>query len=129
MTRRLIAASAVVAAGAVVLTAFAAGQRGETDSADAKPRLSVDLAPFAVAGTGFKPGETVRITVRGTTVGSSRSSKASAAGRISVRFPGVDLDQCGRGHLIIVTAIGDKGSRAQVRRMPPACGMDPGRAP
>jgi hypothetical protein len=129
MRRRLIAASAVVAAGAVILTALAAAQRGETEGTDAKPRLSIDLAPFAVAGTGFKPGETVRITVRGTTVGSSRSSKASAGGRISVRFPGVHLDQCGRGHLIIVTAIGDKGSRAQVRRMPPACGMDPGRAP
>jgi hypothetical protein len=128
MTRRLIAASAVVAAGAVVLTAFAAGQRGETGSAAAKPRLSVDLAPFAVAGTGFKAGETVRIIVRGTAVG-SRSSKASAAGRISVRFPGVRLDDCRPGQLLIVTAVGDKGSRAQLRRMPAACGIDPGRAP
>jgi hypothetical protein len=129
MTRRLITVSAVVAASAVVLPAFAAGERDETDSADAKPRLSIDLQPVAVVGTGFKPGETVRIIVRGTAVGSSRSSKASAAGRISVRFPGVRLDECRPGHLIIVTAIGDKGSRAQVRRMPPACGIDPGRAP
>jgi hypothetical protein len=129
VTRRLVAASAVVAAGAVVLTALAAGQRGETGNADAKPRLSVDLAPFAVAGTGFRPGETVRIIVRGTSIGSSRSSKASAAGQIIVRFPGVRVDQCRPGHLIIVTAIGDKGSRAQLRRMPAACGIDPGRAP
>jgi hypothetical protein len=129
MTRRLIAASAVVAAGAVVLTALAAGQRGETDSAATKPRLSVDLAPFAVAGTGFKAGETVRISVRGTAVGSSRSSKASAAGRISVRFPGVRVEECRPGQLLIVTAVGDKGSRAQLRRMPAACGIDPGRAP
>jgi hypothetical protein len=129
VTRRLVAASAVVATGAVVLTAFAAGQRGETGTADAKPRLSVDLAPFAVAGTGFRPGETVRVIVRGAAVGSSRSSKASAAGRISVRFPGVRLDECRPGQLLIVTAVGDKGSRAQLRRLPAACGIDPGRAP
>jgi hypothetical protein len=126
MTRRLIAASAVVAAGAVVLTAFAAGQRGETGSTQAKPRLSVDLAPLAVGGTGFQPGETVRILVRGVAV-PSRSVKASAAGRISMSYPGARMQQC-RG-LLIVTAIGDRGSRAQFRRMPAACGIDPGRAP
>ena len=128
MTRRLIAASAVFAAGAVVLAAFAAGQQGGSGSADAKPRLSVDLAPLAIAGTGFQPGENVRIIVRGTT-GASRTAKASAAGRISMRFPGMRLDQCRRAGLIVITAIGDKGSRAQFRRMPPACGIDPGRAP
>jgi hypothetical protein len=126
MTRRLIAASAVFAAGAVIVTAFAAGQQGDSDSAGAKPRLSIDLSPLAVGGTGFKPGETVRITVRGLSV-PTRSVKASAAGRISMRFPGARMGDCPR--LVIVTAIGDKGSRAQFRRMPPACGIDPGRAP
>ena len=128
MTRRLIAASVVLAAGAVVLTAFAAGQQGDSGSTEAKPRLSVDLAPFAVGGSGFRPGENVRILVRGV-AGGSRSVKASSAGRISMRFPGMRLDQCRRAGLIVVTAIGDQGSRAQFRRMPPACGIDPGRAP
>lgn len=126
MTKRLAATSAVLAAGAVVLTALAAGQRGGADSSAAKPRLSVDLTPFVVAGSGFRPGETVRVTVRGA-VAASRSDKASAAGRIMVRFSGVMHDQCPR--LLIITATGDKGSRAQLRRMPPACGLDPGRAP
>jgi hypothetical protein len=128
MTRRLIAGSLVLAAGAVVLTAFAAAQQGDSGNTAAKPRLSVDLAPLAVAGTGFQPGESVRISVRGT-AGGSRTVKASSAGRINMRFPGMRLDQCRPGGLIIVTAIGDKGSRAQFRRMPPACGIDPGRAP
>jgi hypothetical protein len=126
MTRRLIAASALLAAGAVVLTALAAGQRDETGDTQAKPRLSVDLAPLAVGGTGFRPGETVRIIVRGMGV-PAKSVKASAAGRLSVRFPGVAVGLCPR--LLIVTAIGSEGSRAQFRRMPAACGIDPGRAP
>jgi hypothetical protein len=126
MTRRLAAMSAVFAACAVVLAALAAGQRGDADGSAAKPRLSVDLAPFAVGGSGFRAGETVRITVRGA-VTSSRKAKASAAGRISLRFPGLRVDDCGPGFLII-TATGDMGSRAQLRRMPPACGIDPGRA-
>lgn len=126
MTRRLAAASAVFAAGAVLLAAIAAGERGDAGSTGAKPRLSVDLTPFAVGGIGFQPGETVRILVRGGAA-SSRTAKANAAGRISMRFPGVRIEQCPK--LLVVTAIGDKGSRAQVRRMPAACGLDPGRAP
>jgi hypothetical protein len=123
MRRWLIATSAVVAAGVVTLAALAAGQRGDTGSA-AKPRLSVDFTPFVVAGSGFRAGETVRVIVRGA-VASTRTAKASGAGRISVRFPGLG-DDCPR--YLIITATGDKGSRAQFRRMPPACGIDPGRA-
>jgi hypothetical protein len=127
MTRRLIATSVVVAAGAVVLVALAAGERGENRAA-AKPRLNVDsLTPLVVYGTGFRAGETVRFMVRGAATGSSRRGQASAGGRITVRFPALRLDQC--PSYLIITAIGDKGSRAQLRRMPPACGIDPGRAP
>jgi hypothetical protein len=124
MRRWLIATSAVVAAGAVTLAALAASERGDNDSAASKPRLSVDFAPFVVAGSGFRAGETVRVIVRGA-VASTRTAKASGAGRISVRFPAL-TDDCPR--FLIVTATGDKGSRAQFRRMPPACGLDPGRA-
>jgi hypothetical protein len=126
MKRRLAATSAVFAAGAVVLAALAAGERGESDSAAAKPRLSVDLAPLVVVGSGFHAGETVRVTVRGVAL-ASRSDKASAAGRITVRFPGVRVEQCPK--YLVITATGDKGSRAQLRRMPSACGIDPGRVP
>lgn len=128
MTRRLIATSVVVAAGAVVLVALAAGERGENRTAAAKPRLNVDsFSPLVVYGTGFRAGETVRFMVRGAAAGSSRRGQASAGGRISMRFPGVRLDQC--PSFLIITAIGDKGSQAQLRQMPPACGIDPGRAP
>ena len=113
----------MVAAGAVVLTALAAGQRGDAGDGGAKPRLSVDLTPFVVGGSGFRPGETVRVAVRGGPE-SSRTANASSGGRITVRFPGVGL-QCPR--FLIITATGDKGSRAQLRMMPPACGIDPGR--
>ena len=126
MTRRLAAMSAVFAAGAVVLAALAAGQRGDADGSAAKPRLNVDsFAPLVVYGTGFRAGENVRFMVRGAAAGSSRHAKASAGGRLSMRFPGVRLDQC--PSFLIITAIGDKGSRAQLRRTPPACGNDPGR--
>jgi hypothetical protein len=127
MTRRLAATSAVLAVGAVVLAALAAGQRGDADSAVAKPRLSVSLTPLAVAGSGFRAGETVRVTVRGAAIASSRTDKANAAGQISVRFSGLRLEQC--PDFLIITARGNKGSQAQLRRMPPACGIDPGRAP
>jgi hypothetical protein len=125
MTRRLAGMSAVFAAGAVVLAALAAGQRGDADGSAAKPRLNVDsFTPLVVYGTGFRAGENVRFMVRGAATG-SRRAQASAGGRLSMRFPGVRLDQC--PSFLIITAIGDKGSRAQVRRMPPACGIDPGR--
>jgi hypothetical protein len=125
MKRRLAATSAVLAGvAAVALAALAAAERGESEGA-AKPRLSVDLAPLVVGGNGFRAGETVRVTVRGDAVASTRRAKASATGRIRVRFPGLRLEQC-PGYLII-TAKGDKGSRAQVRRVPPACGSDRGR--
>jgi hypothetical protein len=124
MTRRLVATSAVVVAGAAFLVAIAAGQRDDAGSAAGKPRLSVDFSPFAVGGSGFRPGETVRVMVRGAAA-PTRTVKANAAGQISVRFPGLS-DDCPR--FLIITAIGDKGSRAQIRRMPPACGLDPGRA-
>jgi NhaP-type Na+/H+ or K+/H+ antiporter len=127
MTRRLALTSAVFAgAAAVLLAALAAAERGDSEGAATKPRLSVDLTPLVVAGSGFQAGETVRVTVRGVAV-PSRSDKASAAGRISVRFPGVSLEQCPK--FLVITATGDKGSRAQLRRMPAACGLDPGRAP
>jgi hypothetical protein len=127
MTRKLAATTTVFAVGAVVaVAAFAAGQRDDADSAGGKPRLSVDLAPLVVGGSGFRPGETVRITVRGVAV-APRTDTASVAGRISVRFPGVRLLQCPK--LLIITATGNKGSRAQLRRMPTACGLDPGRVP
>jgi hypothetical protein len=126
MTRRLIATGVVVAAGVVVVTALAAGERDEDRAAAAKPRLNVDsFAPLVVDGTGFRAGENVRLMVRGAAAG-SRRAQAGAGGRLSMRFPGVRLDQC--PSFLIITAIGDKGSRAQLRRMPPACGIDPGRA-
>jgi hypothetical protein len=127
MTRRLIAITVVVAGGAVAVAALAAGERGEDRTAAPKPRLNVDsFTPLVVYGTGFRAGENVRFMVRGAAAGSARQAKASAGGRISMRFPGVSLDQC--PSFLIITAIGDKGSRAQLRRMPPACGIDPGRA-
>jgi hypothetical protein len=124
MRRWLIATGAIVAAGAVTLAALAAGERSDNDSAAAKPRLTVDFTPFVVVGTGFRAGETVRVVVRGA-LASTRTAKAGGAGRFSVRFPGL-IDDCPR--FLIVTATGDKGSRAQLRRMPPACGIDPGPA-
>ena len=61
------------------------------------------LRPLVVVGTGFKPGESVRIS--GATA--TRTMSASRAGGFTARFRGVD--PCGS---LTVTAVGSMGSRA-----------------
>jgi hypothetical protein len=97
----------------------------ESRGSAAKPRLSVvSTTPLVVAGTGFRAGETVRLIVKADAGASSRRDEASGAGRISVRFRGLEVDRC---DYLIITARGDKGSLAQLRRMPRACAIDPRR--
>ena len=61
------------------------------------------LRPLVVVGTGFKPGESVRISGATTT----RTMSAGRAGSFTARFRGVD--PCGS---LTVTAVGSMGSRA-----------------
>jgi hypothetical protein len=86
----------------------------------------VTLRPFVVVGSGFRAGETVRITVRADAGAGSKRDAASAAGRIGVRFAGLRLGRCPE---YVVAARGDKGSSAHLRSVPRACGIDPRRPP
>ena len=113
---------AVAVALVLSLSASDAGNRADSASA-AKPQLRVvDLSPFAVVGTGFKAGETVRVTVRARGGSASTTDDAAASGRVEVRFPRMKLGRCPE---YVISARGDKGSRAGLRSIPRPCGIDP----
>jgi hypothetical protein len=70
--------------------------------------MPVGLAPLMVKGTGFKSGETVRLSATENPVKTRRTVTASAAGTFVVRM-GVSADMCNG---MTVVATGSKGSRA-----------------
>jgi hypothetical protein len=66
--------------------------------------LSVEaVQPLVVAGSGFVPGERVRVTTEGV----AKRTRAGRTGGFTVRFPGVSF--CSGGNVI---ARGSLGSRA-----------------
>jgi hypothetical protein len=114
--RRLTATIAALAAATGLSAGLAAG--GPT----AKPQLRVvSLQPFAVAGSGFRAGERVRVTVRADGDVGARMDDADARGRIGVRFRSMTLGDC---PTYVIAARGDKGSRAGLRSVPRPCGPD-----
>jgi hypothetical protein len=116
----------LVVALVLTLTASSAGARTESGAA-ARPALRVvDFSPLAVVGTGFKAGETVRVTVRAQGGSMSAKGDAGGGGRIAVRFPRMKLGKCPE---YVIAARGDKGSRAGLRSVPRPCGIAPRNAP
>ena len=106
---------------AVALVAASASTPGRGAEA-AKPRLRVDaLRPLVVVGTGFRAGETVRVTASAVEGYGAKTDEAGSAGRIYVRFPKLKLGRCSA---YVISAKGDKGSRATLRGVPPPCGID-----
>jgi hypothetical protein len=79
------------------------------------------VRPLTVLGTGFRAGETVRVAAITDAGAGAKSGRAGAAGRIGVRFPRLTLDSCPS---YIISARGDKGSRATLRSVPRPCGID-----
>lgn len=115
MTRLVV--SAVLAAFVVLSAGVAEGRL------TAKPQLRIsDATPFTLVGTGFRAGETVRVTVRANTGGGSARDRAGTSGRIAVRFPRLKLGRC---PVYLIVANGDKGSTATLRSLPRPCGIDP----
>jgi len=102
-------------AGAVVLAAvsIAAAQARNTASL----RL-VHTQPIVVAGAGFHARERVRVTL--VAQGShAQVVTATRSGSFTVSFSGVPVDRC-TGFQVF--AVGQRGSRAEVKRPPlPAC--------
>lgn len=76
--------------------------------------VAVDLQPLVVRGTGFEPGERVRLVLN---VGEGqlwRMKVAGPGGGLTTRF-GVSIGGCGR---VTVQAFGSRGSRARLMPRP-----------
>jgi len=113
---------AVVKGVAVLFVLFAvACTSASTDASVSRPTLRlVDASPLTVRGTNFKAKELVRVTfVQGTTRKTTRA-RATIRGRFSSSAgEDVRLDRC--GDLLLVTAVGGRGSRASLKYPLPDC--------
>jgi hypothetical protein len=98
----------VLAAGTVALALVAAPQAGA--GALAAPALRIAASqPLTVSGTGFRPGERVRVTVV-LPARASASRRAGPRGGFTLRFAALALPHC---HVAVtVLARGGRGSRA-----------------
>ena len=104
-----------VVMGAVLFSVAVQGTNAATHRATL--RLVDDTTPVKLRGLGFQPREHVRVVV---IAGSTRTVKkvvATAAGRFMIRVPG-DLNDCTG---FSATAIGNKGTRASLKRAPGQC--------
>ena len=89
----------------------------------ATPTLRVvDRSPLVVRGTGFKPGEHVRVWLVLTTARRSRDALAGTTGGFTVRFTVTPL-QC--PFVRSLTATGSRGSRAALKLPPSMCPQPP----
>jgi hypothetical protein len=80
--------------------------KGDAGSNGKAALKMMSFSPLKLRGTGFRPGENVKVRLLDGPV-LTRQVKASTAGAFTVQMPG-QLTQCG----VTVSAIGDKGSRA-----------------
>lgn len=113
----VIFAVVLAIAGVAVAVAAATGKFGDSNKSDpvrkyvapaGRPSLSATGSdPLRLRGTGFAPGEHVRIAVKGGRSIRSRAVTAGARGRFVTTLPGVT--SCAS---VNVVAVGDKGSRA-----------------
>jgi hypothetical protein len=115
---RLIFTGLVLAA--LVLLAGSAAQ----GAGAAKLRV-LDPSPVRLAGSGFSPGERVRVRARIGLAKRSQRVRADADGRFRVRFAHLAQDPCSQS--LRATAKGSDGHRATLKRVrrlcPPA--LDP----
>ncbi len=119
---RLLAAATFLVALALLVGGSAQGA--------AAPRLRVvDASPVRLAGSGFAPGERVRVRARAGLTRRTRHVRAGSNGRFRVRFAHLAQDPCSES--LRATATGSDGHRATVRRAPRLCppAMDPPASP
>jgi hypothetical protein len=118
-TKAVLAAVVLVAAAALIATVV--GQTSGSDSSSHEPKAvrpqiaSMGQNPLTVKGTGFRPGERVRIVVKGSQ-GGTLTGKAGPDGSFAATFRGVN--GCDS---VTVTAVGSKGSRASFNLSQIAC--------
>ena len=101
----------VVAAGGATAAHSTAGH--------AKLRL-LSVAPLKVKGTGFASGErvVVRLKSAATVTVTRRRITAGRAGAWVLGFPRLGADRC---DVLIVSALGNRGSRAALKMPQPLC--------
>ena len=106
---------ALVAVGALAAAALAPSGVGQTA---AKPQLRLmDADVLMVRATGFHARERVRLVVRAPAL-VSRDATAGTGGGFTMRLPGVNPSACAG---FSITATGDHGSRATLKRAPGMC--------
>jgi hypothetical protein len=97
---------------------LAPGGAAAEQTASARARLQVGMGtPFVVRGQHFVPGERVAVTI---SAGQKRTKRtvANSQGGFVVRFR-MTFDRCSAG--FIALAVGNRGSRATVKRPPMLC--------
>ena len=103
----------MVALAVIASTAFA----GAGANARSKLKL-VQLHPLVVRGTAFRTGERVRVTVYAK-IAHVQKTTASSSGAFRMSFGNVAVGRCSGFR---ITAVGNLGSRATLKRTPlPAC--------
>ena len=118
IVRRMRRASPLLAA-TLVLLALAPSGAAVDSTAAGKARLRLlDPAPVTVRGTGFAPGERVSVSVRGFGGTTRKNVTAGRLGGWPVTFRNRAYQRCGR---LIVSALGNRGSRAGLRLPPTLC--------
>ncbi len=99
----------------ILLAVSACSGSGSGPSSSAALRFA-ETTPLTVRGSGFQPGERVRLDLGSS--GATTWARASGRGSFRASFD-VPVTRCDR---IRVMAIGSKGSRVVLKRLPaPAC--------
>jgi hypothetical protein len=112
MHRAVFALAALVVLVAVALAPAGAGQTS------AKPQLRLmDADVLTVRATGFRAREHVRLVVRDPAL-VTRTATAGSGGGFTMRLAGVNPSACAG---LSITATGDGGSRATLKRAPGQC--------
>jgi hypothetical protein len=88
-----------------------------TTAGKARLRL-LDSAPVIVRGTGFAAGESVSVSVRGLGAMTRKSVTAGRRGGWTATFRNRAYQRCSG---LIVSALGNRGSRAGLRLPPALC--------
>lgn len=105
-------------AACVAVLAAAAAAALPVAHAGAVRVAPVRLSPLVVAGSGFAPHVAVQVRVSAAGVHASARTRATAAGRILVRFrAAIELDGCHPG---AITAVAADGTRAAWKPVPSA---------
>jgi hypothetical protein len=105
----------VARARLAICAGIAAAVLAAADSAAAPALRLLKTNPVSVRATGFRSGETVRITVKAGHAAARSSARADGRGRFTATVKGIAAPACVS---LVVVAKGADGSRAVYRRYP-----------